>query len=228
MTHGVVVPLDVAGVRVGELHDGADVPPAWVPRPFLHPVRTLGGVVLTDRHPRTPLALRPRRRVPGPRRRQLLGWTDVRGRSRLPVAGRPRHRDRRPLRDGRRPGAARHRMARPGGALLLHEDRTLGWRATPDGWQLEWTSTLRAPGARPVALGSPASTVAPVPATAAGSCGSPLHGRRGRTPDGAGEHRVHGSVAPWVAWTGSFADGRAHVLVEALDHRDPWFVRVAQ
>jgi len=228
--HGVVVPLDVAGVRVGELHDGADVPSAWVPRPFLHPVRTLGGVVLTDRHPEDhpwhcglgvafpdldgvncwggPTY------VDGPGYR----WQDDHGTA---TVG-PSETD-----------GARVRLGTewrdPAGALLLHEDRTLGWRATPDGWQLEWTSTLRAPGARPVALGSPAS-----------------HGRAGagyggwflrfaactdvvvRTPDGAGEHRVHGSVAPWVAWTGSFADGRAHVLVEALDHRDPWFVRVAE
>ena len=66
------------------------------------------------------------------------------------------------------------------------------------------------------------------------------------TPAGAGEAEVHGSVAPWLAWSGGFTAGTADgggdpgsaadvgtvpgaatlVFVAAADSTDPWFVRV--
>ncbi|RUQ04068.1 PmoA family protein [Curtobacterium sp. HSID17257] len=223
-------PLEVTGARVGEVLDGADLPQACVPRPFLHPVRTLGGVVLTDRHPED----HPWHSGLGVALPDVDGVNCWGGPTFVPGAG-YRWRDDHGTATVASAASDGPRLRSevdwhdPGGRLLLHEDRTLEWGAAPDGWQLLWTSSFRAPGDRPVELGSPGS-----------------HGRAGagyggwflrfarctdvvvRTPDGAGEDRVHGSVTPWIAWTGSFDGERAHVLVEALDHRDAWFVRVAE
>lgn len=227
---GAGVTLDVAGVRVGALHDGADVPPAWVPRPFLHPVRTLGGVVLTDRHPEDHpwhcglgIALPDVDGVNcwgGPTYVHGAGyrWQDDHGAA---TVGPPESAGTRLRFD-----TAWHD---PAGALLLHEHRTLEWGRAPDGWQLGWTSTFRVPGDQDVVLGSPGSNGR----AGAGYGGWFLRFAHCtdvvvRTAHGEGEDRVHGSTAPWVTWTGSFAGGRAHVLVEALGHRDPWFVRVAE
>lgn len=225
---GALGTLEVAGARVGVVLDGVDLPQVWVPRPFLHPVHTLGGVVLTDRHPEDHpwhcglgVALPDVDGVNcwgGPTFAAGEGyrWEDDHGTATVESSEQDGPR----LRSG-------IAWRGPSGGVLLHEDRTIGWGAAPGGWQLTWTSALRTPGDRAVVLGSPGS-----------------HGRAGagyggwflrfapcvdvvvRTPDGAGEDRVHGSRAPWVSWTASFAGGRAHVLAEALDHRDPWFVRV--
>ncbi len=43
--------LEVGGTTVATLVDGGASPVAWSPRPFLHPVRTLAGTVLTDARP---------------------------------------------------------------------------------------------------------------------------------------------------------------------------------
>lgn len=57
-----------------------------------------------------------------------------------------------------------------------------------------------------------------------------------RTPSTRGEEAVHGTVAPWVAWSASFAGptggaaAEATVALAAADESsagDPWFVRVA-
>jgi hypothetical protein len=40
--------LRVDGVTVAEYLAGDDMPPGLAPRPYLHPVRTLSGVVVTD------------------------------------------------------------------------------------------------------------------------------------------------------------------------------------
>lgn len=245
--------LEVAEVRVGEVLDGTDLPRAWAPRPFVHPVRTLRGVVLTDRgpddhawHSGLGIALPDvdgvncwggPTYVPGAGYR----WQDDHGFATVESGGVESG----PVASGSGSGSGsgsvesgasdRSRLRvgivwrGPGGGPLLREDRTLAWGPASDGWQLTWTSSFRAAVDRRVVLGSPGS-----------------HGRAGagyggwflrfapctdvvvRTPDGSGEDQVHGSVAPTVSWTGSFDGGRARVLVEALDHHDPWFVRVAE
>ena len=43
--------LRLGGVPVADYADGSALDPALVPRPYLHPVRTLGGVVVTDARP---------------------------------------------------------------------------------------------------------------------------------------------------------------------------------
>ncbi|MET3350774.1 UNVERIFIED_ORG: hypothetical protein ABID57_002468 [Arthrobacter sp. UYEF1] len=56
-------------------------------------------------------------------------------------------------------------------------------------------------------------------------------------PFGGGKSAVHGSIAPWLAWSGGFTAGTFDggtrpsgaatlVFVAAADSTDPWFVRV--
>ena len=55
------------------------------------------------------------------------------------------------------------------------------------------------------------------------------------TPTAQGEEAVHGTVAPWVAWSADFGagpgiSGPATVVVASSDaagHAAPWFVRVS-
>ena len=55
------------------------------------------------------------------------------------------------------------------------------------------------------------------------------------TPNARREHDVHGSVAPWLAWSADFAagpgvSGPATVVIaaaEAAATGEPWFVRVS-
>ncbi|UBQ03655.1 DUF6807 family protein [Curtobacterium sp. TXMA1] len=281
-TRGAPGSLEVAGRRVGEVLDGTDLPRAWSPRPFVHPVRTLGGVVLTDRgpddhawHSGLGIALPDvdgvncwggPTYVPGAGYR----WQDDHGVATVEsgfgsvasgsgsvasgsgsvasgsgsvasgsgsvASGSVASASGSVASASVECGASDRSRLRvgivwrgPGGDPLLHEDRTLAWGPALEGWQVTWTSSFRAAGGRRVVLGSPGSHGR----TGAGYGGWFLRFARCtdvvvRTPDGSGEDQVHGSITPWVSWTGSFDGGRAHVLVEALDHRDPWFVRVAE
>ncbi|WP_186315195.1 PmoA family protein [Curtobacterium sp. BH-2-1-1] len=227
--------LEVGGTTVATLVDGGASPAAWSPRPFLHPVRTLAGTVLTDARPVDhPWHCGVGTAVPdvdgvncwgGPTYVPGTGYEerDDHGRAVVTTTS---------VGDGTLTQDLR--WTGSGGAVVLRETRTLTWDASGSGWVLGWTSAFRAPGSSPVRLGSPGS-----------------HGRAGagyggftwrfapcddvavRTPTAVGEDAVHGAVAPWVEWTGTF-DGlhgpgaRASVRFEALGHADPWFVRVAE
>jgi len=97
---------------------------------------------------------------------------------------------------------------------------------------------MRVPaGNRPVSLGSPGSN-----GRVGGGYGGffwrlpECSGSRVWTPSEAGESAVHGSVTPWLAWSGGFTgtfDGGTRqggaatlVFVAAADSTDPWFVRM--
>jgi hypothetical protein len=120
------------------------------------------------------------------------------------------------------------------GSVALREQRSIGWSAI-DGqsWRLIFESRLRADaGAQ---LNSPGSK---------GRTGGGYGGFFWRFPacdnvevftaDARGEDRVHGSLAPWVAWSADFAagpgiSGPATIVIAAPDAAaaaEPWFVRV--
>lgn len=214
--------------------DGSTTARTSGPRPFLHPVRTLGGVTVTDAHPAdhdwhlgVSVAL------------QDVGGTNFWG---GPTYTRASDGYRWLSDEGRieqtscitRPGGlvARARWIGHDGAELLSE-RT-EWEVAaaddPRAWTFRTATTLRA-GAGSVALGGP------------GSNGRAQSGYGGffwrlpaaqdvhvRTEHATGEHAVHGSVSSWLAFSARLPEGEATVAIAGDDERtrrDPWFVRVS-
>lgn len=239
--------LTLDGTAVAVCVDGAGAPDFDSPRPHLHPVRTLAGVVVTDSAPADHtwhVGLG-------------LGVQDVGGhnlwggRTYLPGAGYTWRRDHGRIRHdgwaGQPPTPPAQQIAQhltqrltwlsADAEPLLVETRELRWaRAGAHAWRLDLSTTLVA--TRPVRLGSPGA-----------------HGRVGggygglfwrlpacedvdvRTPLARGEDAVHGSVpadgARWLAWSaraGADGGGEFTIAIAPADEataRDPWFVRVS-
>ncbi|TDW44536.1 putative dehydrogenase [Curtobacterium sp. PhB42] len=226
--------LRVDGAPVATELDGSGTIATSSPRPYLHPVRTLGGTLLSADHPAdhdwhcgVGVAIPDvdgvncwggRTYVHGPG----YVWRDDHGR--VDVVRAEQH----PAPHGG--GTVQELVWRgPDHTVVLHEDRTLAWRAVDSGWELTWSSSFRAPGDAVVHLGGPGCN---------GRVGAGYGGFFWRfadctdvvvrTADAQGEAAVHGSVAPWVEWSAVFEGGPATIRLEALDHRDPWFVRAAE
>ncbi|MFI9007581.1 DUF6807 family protein [Actinosynnema sp. NPDC053489] len=183
--------------------------PLVVPRPALHPVRTLGGVVVTGEHP----ADHPWHRGIG------LALPDVNG---VNLWG---GRDDVPGGLGRveATGPDEPAWCDAAGGVLLREHRRVRRRPVADGWELDWTSVLTAE--REVVLRG----------TGGGAgCGGwfwrlpeldPLSVRV-YSPNGAGEAEVDGRTAPWLAVV--VADPVRPWTAVVSGPTDPWFVRVGR
>jgi len=242
--------LVLAGRTVAEYGDGRGLDPTLVPRPHLHPVRTLGGTAVTAVSPDDhPWHLGFSVAVPDVDGANLWGGpTYLRDRSytwrtdhgRIEHVGFARRAD-----DGF-DETLRWRAAT--GEVLLAEDRAVHARLVACGWELVLVTTLTNATARPLRLASPAANGR----DGAGYGGlfwrlPPGAAPRVRTPTAQGEQATHGSVAPWLAWsdpgttggarsaTGSTVDdsgggAAAFTLVLAPADEDtgadPWFVRV--
>ena len=222
--------LVLDGATVAEYREGRSVTPTLAPRPYLHPVCTLGGVTVTDHLPLDHVW----HLGAGVAIQDVDGVNCWGGRTYTRDAGeyvwRPDH--------GRieRTGVRRSDTSLeeeltwrgPEGAALLEETRNWSWQRVEDTvWQLILTFDLSPAGDTPVNLGSP------------GSNGRPLGGYGGffwrlpraeavdvRTVEHQGEDAVHGTVAPWLAWAADFDDGPATlVFLAAPEAPDPWFVR---
>jgi hypothetical protein len=226
--------LTVGDVVVAEYCDGAALPAALAPRPFLHPVTTLSGTPVTDSQPAdhrwhlgVSVALQDvgGSNIWGGRtyvRDQGYTWLDDHGRQvHQAWESTSRHGFREDVEwlaaDGRR---------------LVSEVRRLHARASdlPGAWVLEIAFTLRNATDSDLTLGSPASN---------GRAGAGYGGLFWRlpqvgaarvfTPDAEGEEAVHGSLAPWVAFVAP-APRTFTVVLAGMDdasRRDPWFVRVS-
>lgn len=222
------------GPTVVAVHDdGSAVFRSSGPRPFLHPVRTLGGVVVTDAHPAdhdwhlgVSIAFQHVNRVNfwgGPTYTRDLGyrWLDDHGHiqtTRFAVED-----------DGYTSQAD---WIAADGRILLKESTT--WRLRPSSDRRAWlfrTSTALRATTEPVELGSPGSN---------GRAGGGYGGFSWRFPaasdvdvrttDARGEDAVHGTIAPWLAFSARFPDGVATVVLAGDDDRtrtDPWFIRVS-
>ncbi|MDP9982455.1 putative dehydrogenase [Pseudarthrobacter oxydans] len=251
----------VDGKPVAGYQDGSRIRASCSPRPYLHPVSTLGGTVVTDHQPLDHVW----HLGAGVALQDVAGVNFWGGRTYTREAGgyvwRPDHGS--IVRTGEGiPGEPSQGDPSPGGgelteslswngpdgAPLLTEQRTWTWAGVgPSLWRLTLDFALSPAGNRPVSLGSPGSN-----GREGGGYGGffwrlpACSGARVWTPAGAGEAEVHGSVTPWLAWSGSFTAGPAEggsdpgsaagvgtvagaatlVFVPAADSTDPWFVRV--
>ncbi|XAS71460.1 DUF6807 family protein [Micrococcaceae bacterium Sec5.1] len=248
--------LKVNGKAVATLQDGSAIRPTSSPRPYLHPVRTLAGTVVSDHIPEdhvwhlgAGVAIQD---VDGinfwggrtyTRDAGAYVWRKDHGRVVLESA---EHRDSADLGDGAvHMDGERHELLSwvgPDGTPVLREQREWHWAAVGNSaWQLTLDFTLESATGRPVLLGSPGSN-----GRAQGGYGG-FFWRLPRvsdatiwTPDSRGEDAVHGSVAPWLAWSGTFDaatgsgqtagdPGLGHpatlVFLASPQAPDPWFVR---
>jgi len=192
-------------------------------RPYLHPVRTLAGVPVTDAAPAdhtwhlgASLAM------------QDVGGTNLWG-GRTYVRGEGytwrddhgeiAHTGWLPAEEGL---AQRLEWRDPAGTVLLTEERRVTASPAPLGWRLSFDFTLSAAG-NDVALGSPATNGRPGGAGYGGFFWRAAPGTAETfTADAEGEERVNGSAAPWVALTGP---GPYTLVFQGLAGDDRWFVR---
>ncbi|MFD3724830.1 PmoA family protein [Streptomyces sp. NPDC058671] len=201
------------------------------PRPYLHPVTTLGGRPVTET-------------VPADHRHHLGagvavpdvaghnfwgGRTFVRGRG--PVAldnhGVQRH-------DGFKlldpDGFVEELSWTAGGERLLREHRTVAAVALTDSaWALDLTFSLTNASGRDLSIGSPATNGRPGAAYGGFFWRAPMEATAPVVfgADADGEEAVHGVRSDWVAlagegWTLVFAGATARTS------EDPWFVRAAE
>ncbi|WP_317619818.1 DUF6807 family protein [Nonomuraea phyllanthi] len=228
------VPWTSVELRAGDTAVAAyewrpDLPATDSPRPYLHPVRTLAGVEVTE--------VRPEDHV------HHLGVgvaiSDLGGANFW--GGRTYVKDRGPawLDDH---GVQRHlafsrfgddgfveelEWVGPGGRVMAREERTVLARPVEGAWALDFSFTLTNLTGAPVEIHSSATK---------GREGAGYGGffwrapgtSTGRATFPGDERAVHGSRSPWVAMTGTTPEERDWTLVFAQTGDDPWFVRVAE
>jgi predicted dehydrogenase len=234
-----VATLVVGESEVARYETAPTLEPKLSPRPFLDPVRTLGGTIVSARKP----ADHQWHLGVGVAIQDVAGVNFWGGRTYVGDEGYVWRDDHGTIRHlgwtGKTSRSLDHDLAwmSPDHRCLLVEQRSICAAAVdgkPDRWILEFRFALRNVSGREVSLGSPGSH---------GRSGGGYGGFFWRLPRSAagsevctdraiGEERVHGSVAPWIAWTGRDSDGDgAFTLVIAPGDEaaaaDPWFVRMA-
>lgn len=217
----------VKGVEVAREISGEKVAAQFSPRPYLHPVTTLGGTIVTEAlpldhpwHLGAGVALQDVNGVnfwggqTYTRADSAYGWHADHGH----IA----------LNTDTTPGNQTRTWFGHHGEEILHEERTWSCAATDDAaWTLALRFTLTAAGSVPISLGSPGSN---------GHAGSGYGGffwrlptvenAHIRTPMATGESAVHGSRSSWLAWSGEFSGKPATLVFTAPpEAADPWFVR---
>jgi len=226
-------PLRVGDTVVAEYVSEPRVPADRGPRPFLHPVRTLGGTVVTDALPEDHLhhlgVSVSMQDVNGTNlwggrtyvRGQGYTWLD--DHATIAHVGWERREDDRI--------EALLRWYGHDGGTLIDEYRTMAAaRLSDTAWRLDFGYTLTNPGTAPVRLGSPATNgrpdkagyggffwrVAPGPKPVAFTAGTEV------------EDDVNGSTGGWVGFRSEGADGTPYTLVfQGLGDGDHWFVRTS-
>jgi predicted dehydrogenase len=231
----VAVSRDVPAANVAEYRDGLGTIPTSSPRPYLHPVRTQAGVVVSAHHPadhdwHNGVGMA----IPDVNGSHFWGGgTYVHGRGYELL-------DNHGVITGEPPKLNDHAFTQElqwighDGSVRLREVRSIGWIGIDEQtWKLIFDSRLRADSG--AELNSPGSK---------GRVGGGYGGFFWRFPacdnvevftaQCRGEEEVHGSVAPWVAWVADFAagpsfSGPATIVITAPDAAqagEPWFVRV--
>lgn len=228
--------LSLNGIDLAVHRDGTDVEPTLSPRPYLHPVRTHRGTVVTEEYPEDHLHhLGVSVAVPDVSGTSFWGgrtFTPDRGSVLLDNHGRQEHVSW-PVRETDR-SVQELSWTDPEGTELLREERTtrahdLNERA----WVLEVRVRLRNVSGADLSIGSPATNGRP----GAGYGGLFWRAPLGPTPpectgaDGLrGEQALHGSRSPWLALTGTTAADRQWTLLfcQPGPRIDPWFLRAEE
>jgi hypothetical protein len=216
--------LRVGDVEVATYVADPELDIRLAPRPYLHPVRTLGGAVVTEVLPHDhPWHLGASLTVADVAGSNLWGgrtyvrdegyvWRDDHGRI--------RHDEWLPAGAG---FAERLSWLAGDGRTLLREERTVTAAAATHGWELSFRYALTAPGPTVVALGSPA--------TNGRTGGAGYGGFFWRAPDGKAaaftgtSDEPNGSAEPWVALT---VDDDYTLVFRGLSGDDRWFVRTGE
>ncbi|MFD5899455.1 PmoA family protein [Streptomyces sp. NPDC060366] len=226
--------LRLAGRAVADYVHRPRLPAALSPRPYLHPVRTLGGLVVTELRPADHAHhLGVSMAVPDVAGVNFWGGrTYVRDQG--PVAldnhGVQEHTGwLGPVPDG----CAQELSWTREGRELLSERRAIRAHSLSDGaWALDFTSTLTNVSGADLSFGSPATNGRPGAGYGGFFWRAPKEGAADPRPEvftatASGEDAVHGSTAEWLAlagqgWTLVFVGG------DEETRRDPWFVRTGQ
>ncbi|MCA2213126.1 PmoA family protein [Wangella sp. NEAU-J3] len=218
--------LSVGGVPVATYAVEPIVGPRHGPRPYLHPVRTLGGIPVTDTMPEDhPWHLGVSVAMPDVNGTNLWGgrtYVRDRGYTWREDHGRIEHAA---WLSGVAAGSFAERLEwrDRDGRLLLTEERTVVARAAARGWELDFGYALTAPPGHDVTLGSPATNGRPGGAGYGGFFWRAAPGPATTfTAAHDSEETVNGSAEPWVALTGP---GPYTLVFRGLAGRDRWFVR---
>lgn len=228
---GVAV-LRVDGREVAEYVWRPDLPLSSSPRPYLHPVRTLAGIRVTDAVPDShPHQLGISIAAPNLDGCNFWGgrtWVAGHGPAWLDNHG-TQHHDRW-LQRSATDLVHTLRWVDPRDRTLLHERRSIMCRRVGDSaWSLAIRTELTNATDRPLVFRSPA---------AQGRAGAGYGGFFWRgpaagavtilSPAGTDVRAVHGATADWLAVTGDSGHGTWTMLFVPVDDstaRDPWFVR---
>jgi hypothetical protein len=226
------IALRLDGTTVAEYVVEPELDGTLSPRPYLHPVRTRGGVAVTDSLPAdhrwhlgAGLAVQD---VSGTN--LWGGRTYVRdtGYTWLPDHGRIVHDGFTSHGDDRL--VQQLRWCDPAGETLLVEERHLTARDCPgrtDAWVLDFSYRLTAPPDRDISLGSPATNGRPGGTGYGGFFWRAAPGAeppRVFTATTGGEDSVNGSTAGWVALASLSPDPYTLIFI-GLPPAEAWFVR---
>jgi hypothetical protein len=225
--------LRVEGREVAQYVWRSDLPPSSSPRPYLHPVRTLAGVRVTDAVPDShPHQLGISIAAPDLDGRNFWGgrtWVAGHGPAWLDNHGTQRHD--RWLHQSATDLVHTLRWVDPHDMTLLHERRSITCRSVgASAWSLAIRTELTNATDRPLVFRSPA---------AQGRAGAGYGGFFWRgpavaaavtilSPAGTDVNAVHGATADWLAITGDAGHGTWTMLFVPADDttaQDPWFLR---
>lgn len=216
------------GRVLAELNDGSDIIPESSPRPYLHPVRSLAGAIVTDTHPadhdwHCGLGFV----VPDVADRNFWGgrsyragdgyqWRDDHGSIRqVDVV---EHSASHLVQD----------LAWSADGVELSERQRLAWEQVDDvTWRLDLHTSVTPVTPEEIEFGSPGSH-----GRVGGGYGgwfiriAPCTDVTVRSGSLDGEEVVHGSTGPELVWEATFGARRARLRFASSDG-DPWFVRVS-
>lgn len=228
--------LTLDGLTLAVLQDGTNLEQTLSPRPYLHPVRTRSGTVVTEQRPTDHLHhFGMSVAVPDVSGISFWGgrtFTPDQGSVLLNNHGNQRHVSWLELAADRRVQALS--WTDPQGNELLREERTVQAIGLDEHtWVLDLRVKLRNTSGRQMSIGSPATNGRP----GAGYGGLFWRAPLTSTPPTAtgadglrGERALHGSRAPWLALAGTSDSGAAWTLLflQPGEHTDPWFLRAQE